>query len=149
MAEDPKPTSGSSSSEDAAFFRKFRSHVLSSLVQGMPRERLKQDLVAQGVPTKTAERIVIAGEHEATARAPQGKLSPGKRRTVLAFAATVFLASAGYIVWRMAKDQTLSLKALIPGLVMVVLLGAAVCSRLLVRGKLPYDLPEPPKPPRP
>ena len=60
MPEPLKRTNLRTSPEDAAFYRQFHDHALSTLRSGTPREQLLKELADKGGPEKTAARIVIA-----------------------------------------------------------------------------------------
>jgi hypothetical protein len=146
MAEPPKRTNLRSSPEDAAFYRQFHDHALAALRQGAPREQLLQELVGNGVPEKTAARIVIAVEQELALANPARSGSPRGVGKVLGFIALVWGAVAGYLVWQMTKGGTFQWKYLVAAGVIAVYLTIRIASRLLLRRKEPADLPSPPDP---
>jgi hypothetical protein len=139
-----KRTALKSSPEDAAFYRKFHDSVLSGLRRGTPREQVLQDLAAQGVPEKTANRIVVAGEQElALSKAARGA-APGAVWKTLGFIALVWGAVAGYLCWQLTRDGTFHWKYLAAAGVIALFLTARVVGRLLLRQREPIDLPPPP-----
>lgn len=146
MPEPLKRTNLRSSPEDAAFYRQFHDHALSALRSGTPREQLLKDLADKGVPEKTAARIVIAVGLELSAAS--GATGGGRPKVwkAVAFILLIWGIVAAYLAWRMTKDGTFSLKYLIAGGVIVLILSARVMSRLLPGRREPIDLPPPPDP---
>ena len=141
MAGPLKRTGLRSSSEDAEHFRKFHAHVLSTLRGGGRREDLLKELVAGGVPEKTAERIVVASEQEIAAESFSPGLSRRQRWGVVAFAVAVFVGIGGYIVREMARDHTLSFKYALPALVFCAVMAAVIIRRFFFSGKGPLEPP--------
>jgi hypothetical protein len=148
MPEPLKRTNLRSSPEDAAFYRQFHDHALSTLRNGTPREQLLKELADKGVPEKTAARIVIAVEQELALSKPAGIVSPRGVGKVLGFIVLVWGAVAGYLIWQMKKDGTFHWKYLVAGGVIALFLTARVVSRLLLRQRDVTDMPPPPSPGR-
>jgi len=147
MAGPPKRTHLRSSPEDAAFYRQFHDRVLSTLRQGASREQILRELAAQGVPGKTADRIVVAGEQElALARTVRGA-SSGRAWKTLGFIVLAWGAVAGYLAWQMTRGGTFHWKSLVAAGLIALFLTARVVGRLLLRQRGPEDLPTPPPPP--
>jgi hypothetical protein len=143
MPEPLKRTNLRSSPEDAAFYRKYHDHALSSLRQGTPREELLKDLADKGVPEKTADRILIAVGQELALKAAKSS-PPRSFGKVIAFVVVVWGAVAGYLVWQMKKDGTFHWKYLVAGGAIALFLTARVASRLFLRQRDVVDLPPPP-----
>ncbi len=138
----PKRTNLRSSPEDAALYRKFHDHALSTLRKGTPREQLLQDLVGQGVPETTASRIVVAVEQELALETPE-RGSPRSVWKVAVFIAGVWGAVGGYLVWQMTRGATFNWKYLLAAGVIALILTVRVVGRLLLHQRDVTDLPPP------
>jgi hypothetical protein len=142
MPEPLKRTNLRSSPEDAAFYRQFHDHALSTLRNGTPREQLLKDLADKGVPEKTAARIVIAVEQE-LALQTAGTSPPGRKWKVLAFIIVIWGSIAGYIAWQRTKYGAFHWKYLAGAGAIAAFLSYRTISRLLMNRPDPAPPPDP------
>jgi len=129
----PKRTGLRSDAEDAAHYRKFHAHALATLERGSPRDGLLKELIAGGVPERTAERIVVSVEQELAAKSYSQGLTRGQRWGMVAFTVLFFSAIAAYVIWQMSRDRALSLKYAAPGLILLVVASGGIAGRILLR----------------
>ena len=133
--------------EDAAFFKRFRGPSLAALSKGVSREDVVRNLVSQGVPDQTADRIATAVglEHEAVSAR---KTPRGKAWAIAGISIAAIIGFAIYIALQFSDDGTLKLKYLAPALIVSLIVSAIVVQRLVLRVRGPHDLPPPPNSPR-
>ncbi|HZE99508.1 MAG TPA: hypothetical protein VE981_21060 [Planctomycetota bacterium] len=104
MTERPKHGGYRASPEDEAFYRRLHDVVLEKVRGGMASDILERELRDQGVPEKTAQRIVVAVRQEAELTRARDTVPSRHRWIVMGFTALV-LGSGGAFVYRRNRQN--------------------------------------------
>lgn len=126
----PKRTGLKTDPEDAGHYQKYHDEVVSALKKGYPADQVRTELVTQGVPDKTARRIVIAVEQELTlAGAPKASKSSGPF-VLFSWVALLLLTCVGsYVAWQAGRENHVQWRAGIPVAVLVAVVARAILRR--------------------
>lgn len=132
-----------SSPEDAALFKQHHEPTLAALRQGKPRDELVRELIAKGVPDKTAARILVAVEMENATAVAKQESRPGAAKAIT-YIVMIWSVLAVYAYWQVTRKAGIHWGTLIPCGVIACWLTARIVSRRLVRRRRePADLPPP------
>jgi len=126
----PKRTGLKTDPEDAEHFRKYHDEVVSALKKGYRTDQIHTELVTQGVPDKTARRIVIAVEQElALAGAPKASTSSGPFGLFSWVALLLLMGLGTYVAWQAGRESHLQWRLGIPVAVLASVVARAIFRR--------------------
>jgi len=126
----PKRTGLKTDPADAEHYQKYHDEVVSALKKGYPKDQIRTELVTQGVPDKTAGRIVIAVEQELTlAGAPKASKSRGPFGLFSWVALLILMCLGSTVAWQAGRENHLKWRAYIPIAILTAVVARAIFRR--------------------